>query len=185
MGVTTTLVLAGVHTPIDRYAGSLAPRDGVRLLRPNPSSPDDLGAALVDALAPGVPQPSQEWVVEATDDLVRSILYSRGPVVVDNLPAWVAARLTNAQLWSQPDDARQAITDATLELAALLAALPFDAVVLSREPALMDAASAPVDRTLQDAVALANTILANHTERGVLLIGGRAVDLSTFPALPY
>lgn len=165
---------------------TLVPPDGVRLLLPEPAPvPKGISDALATVLEPTFAVPPQGWIVENTSDVVRSILYSRGPVVVGNLPGWIAGKLTAAEAWADADGARQAVTDATLELAALLSALPFDAVVVSRELGLMIAAETPADRTLQDAVGRANTILANHTERGALLLGGRAVDLSGFPALPY
>lgn len=184
--MTTTLVLAGVHTPAEPYAASLVPHGGVRLLRSAPVDvPDTMSSAVAVVLEPSFAQTPDEWVVEDTDDLIRSILYSRGPVVVGSLPIWVAGKLTAADAWADADAAGKAVTEATLELAALLAALPFDAVVVSRELGLMVAGEALADRTLQDAVGRANTILANHTERGTLLLGGRAIDLSAFPALPY
>ncbi|MFC6713509.1 bifunctional adenosylcobinamide kinase/adenosylcobinamide-phosphate guanylyltransferase [Branchiibius cervicis] len=184
--MTTTLVLAGVHTPVSRYAESLLTGDGTRVLRP---LADEADPALSDTIStvtePAFASPPEGWVTEESNDLVRSILYARGAVLVDNLAAWVAGKITAANAWDAPEKANAAVTDATLELAALLSALPYDAVVISRELGLMVAAGAPVDRTLQDALGLANTVLSNHLSRAVLLMGGRAVDLSAFPALPY
>lgn len=186
MTVTTTLVLAGVHTPVSRYAESLLPDDGTRVLRP---VADDADAALSDTISTVIESaftsPSQAWTTEESTDLVRSVLYARGAVLVDNLATWVAARITAADAWGAPEKATAAVTDAALELAALLSALPYDVVVISRELGLMVAAASPIDRALQDALGLANTVLSNHLGRTVLLLGGRAVDLSSFPALPY
>ena len=184
--MTTTLVLAGVHAPVSRYAESLLAGDGTRVLRPVADGADPaLSDTLSTIAAPVFDSPLEGWVSEESTDLVRSILYSRSAVVVDNLATWVAGKLTAADAWEAPEKATAAVTDATLELAALLSALPYDAVVISRELGLMVAAEAPADRALQDALGLANTVLSNHLSRTVLLLGGRAVDLSTFPALPY
>ncbi|KYH44008.1 hypothetical protein AZH51_04490 [Branchiibius sp. NY16-3462-2] len=171
---------------MSRYAESLLSGDGTRVLRPladgaNPALSDTISTVT----APVFDSPPEGWVTEESTDLVRSILYSRSAVVVDNLAAWVAAKITAADAWEAPQKATAAVTDATLELAALLSALPYDAVVISRELGLMVAADSPVDRALQDALGQANTVLSNHLSRAVLLLGGRAVDLSAFPALPY
>lgn len=184
--VTTTLVLAGVHTPVSRYAESLLPGDGTRVLRPVADGADPaLSPTISTVTAPALDSTPQGWVAEDSTDLVRSILYSRNAVAVDNLPAWVTGKITAADAWEAPEKAAAVVTDASLELAALLSALPYDAVVISCELGLMVAADTPIDRALQDALGQANTVLSNHLSRAVLLLGGRAVDLSAFPALPY
>lgn len=184
--VTTTLVLAGVHTPVSRYAESLLPGDGTRVLRPVADGAEPaLSTTISTVTSPALVSLPEGWVTEESADLVRSILYSRSAVAVDNLPAWVTGKITAADAWDAPEKAASAVTDAALELAALLSALPYDAVVISRELGLMVAADTPIDRALQDALGQASTVLSNHLSRAVLLLGGRAVDVSSFPALPY
>lgn len=186
VSVTTTLVLAGVHAPVSRYAESLLPGGGTRVLRPVADGAEPaLSTTISTVTAPALDQTPQGWSAEESHDLVRSILYSRSAVVVDNLPAWVTGKISAADAWEAPEKAAAAVTDAALELAALLSALPYDAVVISRELSLMVAADSPVDRALQDALGQANTVLSNHLGKATLLLGGRAVDLSAFPALPY
>ena len=186
MIVTTTLVLAGVHSPVGRYVESLLPGDGITVLSPvaDTASPD-LSKTLSASATSTFTSLPDGWQTEDSADLVRSILYSRNAVVVDNIPAWVIGKLTAADAWESPEAARTTVTDAALELAALLSALPYDVAVISRELGLMVAADSPVDRALQDAVGQVNTVLSNHLGRVSLLLGGRAVDLTSFPALPY
>ncbi|WP_265444141.1 bifunctional adenosylcobinamide kinase/adenosylcobinamide-phosphate guanylyltransferase [Flexivirga meconopsidis] len=172
--VPATLVLGGEGSGRGRYAVSLL-RDQaaatVAVPSPEEASPDrDPSAGWPDS-----------WTVTGTNDLSRTILRARHPVLVDDLTAWVALLLDRADAWSDPERALAAVTDAADELVTVCLGVPFDVVLLSTDVGSIPLPRNETRRKLQRTVAEANRLIGAALPHVVLVTGGRALDLSDSP----
>ncbi len=180
--MTTTLVLGGVRSGKSRYAASLLPADeSVVVITPGaPGDDDPAWAKRVEAHRAARPK---AWHTEETTDVTRTILRSRHPVLVDCLGTWVTALVDNANAWADADKASELVDTAAQELCALWANAPFDCVAVSNEVGLCVVPATPSGRLFQDLLGRVNSRLSAVSDRTVITIAGRVMDLSDFPVV--
>ena len=162
--MSTTLVLGGTARSARRYAAALLPA----------GSP-------VTVVFPGEPITDQypdEWTTVRADDLTRTILRGRTPVLVDSLETWVSGLLDHHDAWSG-DEARLAtVREAIAEFGALWMHAPYDSVALSREVGLTAIPEDDRNRRLRDVLEEVNATVSVASKRTHLIVAGRALDLS-------
>ncbi|NNG39792.1 hypothetical protein HJ588_10970 [Flexivirga sp. ID2601S] len=171
--VPATLVLGGQGSGHGRYAVSLlAGQD----------------AATVATLGEEEPAPGNDtaawpdhWSPTPTDDLARTILRARNAVLVPDLTAWVRQLLERADASSDTGRALHTVAGAADELVTLCLGVPFDVVLVSTDAGGAPDAGTDEGRTLHLAVAQANRLIGAALPHVVLVVGGRALDLSDSP----
>lgn len=170
--MTATLVLGGVHSGKARYAVGLLPKDDpVTLIVPTPKAGD--GSEAVTALS--------HWTRIDTDDVTRTILRGRTPVIVDRLTPWAISLIDAADARDDLTKALDVVTGAGEELAALCLGVPYDVVLIGDEFNAAPSSGKSKDHVLQAAVGRLNQVVGAELPRVVLVSGGRALDLSDAP----
>ncbi len=181
--MTTTLVLGGVRSGKSRYAASLMPdADPVVVITPGSTPTGDDPAWTKRVRAHQAARP-HAWHTEETTDVTRAILRSRHPVIVDCLGTWVTAVIDEAHAWEDEDKATELVETASQELAALWANAPFDCVAVSNEVGLSVVPATAPGRLFQDLLGRVNARISAVSERTVLAVAGRAVDISDAPLI--
>lgn len=149
--MTSTLVLGNAPGDVSRHADTLLrPHDGVTR------------------------------VGGSTDDLTRALMAARGPVLVDDVPGWLAGQLGN-RVPLEPAAAQRQVDAQLDELVVALRALPFDVVVLSRETAPTVAHPEPAQTLLRDLLERVNRRLSAACRRVHVVAAGRVLDISGAP----
>ncbi|MPZ62541.1 MAG: nicotinate-nucleotide--dimethylbenzimidazole phosphoribosyltransferase [Propionibacteriales bacterium] len=176
--MTITLVLGGARSGksacAERILGD-APAVYVATARPRPGDAD--WAARIAAHRRRRPT---DWVTMETTDIARAIRDADRPVLVDCLTLWLSALLDDAGAWTtSPDTARiEAEVDAGLDqLATALTAASVPVVLVSNE-----VGSGVVPATLsgalfRDHLGRVNQRVAEVSDRVLLCVAGRALDL--------
>lgn len=173
---TTTLVLGGTRSGKSRHAHSLLPRDReVTLIAAGKSAHE------ADAKQPSTSP--EAWTTVESDNVIRSILYARSPVLVDSLSSWVTAILDEQNLWDDHAAALAHIDSKAAELAALWSLAPYDSVAVSHETSLMVVPDTDAGRLFQDAVGRVNQAVSAVSKHVHLVLAGRVLDLSDAPVL--
>ncbi|NHN55973.1 hypothetical protein G9U51_09315 [Calidifontibacter sp. DB0510] len=174
--MTTTLVLGGDSRSTLQHARTLLGAQPALVVQPRAEGTPDL--RFLRRPTGDVPK---EWPVAQELDVTRTILRARQPVLVDNIPGWVAAQLTTAGAWGDRDRAAQIVDNAAHEFAALWNAAPYPAVALTDDLDVQGPGESPEARLLQEMVGRANGILAAVSTNVHWLVVGRVVDLSNAP----
>lgn len=171
--MTSTLVVGPARASRSRYAASLLDaHPHVTLLSVHAADdPDTLRGH-------GVPE---HWQVLETHDLTRALLGARNPVIVDDLPAWVARTLDERDLWQDRDQARETIDGLAEEACLGLSALPFETVAISYEVA---PDGTPRGRLLADLVERVNARVSASSTFVHEVRVGRVLDLTDVPLAP-
>ncbi len=162
--MSTTLILGGTARAARRYATALLPAD-----------------APVTVVFPGEPQTDQypdEWVTVRADDLTRTIVRSRTPILVDSLETWVSGLLDHHDAWAGAEAHLKLVRDAIEEFGALWMNAPYDSVALSREVGLTAIPEDDHNRRLRDVLEEVNAAVSGASQRTHLIVAGRALDLS-------
>lgn len=162
--MSTTLILGGTTRAARRYAATLLPND-----------------APVAVIFPGEPQTDQYpdgWTTVHADDLTRTILRSRTPVLVDSLETWVSGLLDHHNAWEGDAARLETVREAIAEFGALWMHAPYDSVALSREVGLTAIPEDDRNRRLRDVLEEVNAAVSGGSKRTHLIVAGRALDLS-------
>lgn len=162
--MSTTLILGGTSRAARRYAATLLPA----------GSP-------VTVVFPGEPQDDQypkEWSTVRADDLTRTILRSRTPVLVDSLETWVSGLLDHHDAWEGDEANLSPVQIAIAEFGALWMNAPYASVALSREVGLTAIPEDDRNRRLRDVLEEVNAAVSAASMRTHLIVAGRALDLS-------
>lgn len=162
--MSTTLILGGTARAARRYAAALLP-----------------AGARVTVVFPGEPKIDQypdEWSTVRADDLTRTILRSRTPVLVDSLETWVMGLLDHHDAWTGDESRLTSVREAIAEFGALWTNAPYDSVALSREVGLTAIPEDDRNRRLRDVLEEVNAAVSGASKRTHLIVAGRALDLS-------
>lgn len=182
--MTTTLVLGGTRSGKSRYAQTLLPeQSGVTFIAPGPlpSGDDPEWAARVQRHRSDRPD---GWATVESAEVVRTILYARGPVLLDCLGAWVTSVIDGAQLWDDHAAALDLVDQRAAELAALWSQAPYDSVAVTNEVGMSLVPTTPAGRLFTDALGRVNVAISRVSDRVHLVVAGRLVDLSGADPIP-
>jgi len=181
--VSTTLILGGARSGKSRYAESL--------LR---------GAAAVTYVAPGlVPDGSDpewaerisahrgrrpaHWTTVETVQVPEAVASAAGTVLVDCLSTWLARLVDDAQGWDEPERAADVVRSATSRLLVALSAASVDVVLVSNEVGMGVVPATSSGRFFRDELGRMNAAVSAASDRVVLLVAGRVLDLSNAPVV--
>jgi adenosylcobinamide kinase/adenosylcobinamide-phosphate guanylyltransferase len=181
--VTTTLVLGGVRSGKSRYAEQLLSEAGpvtyvAPALTPDGSDPEwDVRVARHQAGRPG------HWTTLETTDLVGAIQHATTPLVIDCLGTWLTRVFDDLAGWD-PSPHREWVLEAAMsELARAWSEADVDVVAVSNEVGLGVVPPMPSGRLFRDELGRLNARLAAVSDRVVLVVAGRVLDLSEAPVV--
>ncbi len=181
--MSTTLVLGGTRTGKTRYAAQLlSPETRVTVIHAG-------GSAAEGEIGRDVHGPREShdlpanWVTAESNDVTRTILRGRTPVLVDCLGTWVLGLLDAADAWGDRAGALQVAEAAAYELAALWSDAPFDCVAISHEVGMGLVPTGERGAIYQDALGRVNSIIGEVSTRVHVLIAGRVLDLTDAPVV--
>lgn len=177
--ITRTLITGGVRSGKSRYAESLlSAAPSVTYVAPGPV-PDPVGdpewAARVAAHQEARPA---AWTTLETGDLVDAVGAASGPVLIDCLGTWLTGWLDDHSAWDRPSSAWMPDFDEELErVAAAWQGAPGPLVAVTNEVGWGVVPAYPSGRLFADLLGRVNQRLAGVSDRVVLMIMGRAVEL--------
>jgi adenosylcobinamide kinase/adenosylcobinamide-phosphate guanylyltransferase len=181
--MTTTLVLGGVRSGKSRYAEQLLAEAGpvtyvAPATVPDGSDPDwDARVARHQADRPA------HWTTVETTDLVGSIRTAATPLVIDCLGTWLTRVFDDLAGW-EPSPHREWVLDAAMtELTEAWAKAPVDAVAVSNEVGLGVVPPMASGRMFRDELGRLNARMAAASDRVLLVVAGRVLDLSDAPSV--
>jgi adenosylcobinamide kinase/adenosylcobinamide-phosphate guanylyltransferase len=181
--VTTTLVLGGVRSGKSRYAEHLLRDVGpvtyvAPAMAPDGSDPEwDARVARHQADRP------EHWTTLETTDLVGAIQHATTPLVIDCLGTWLTRVFDDLAGWD-PSPHREWVLDAAMtELARAWAQAQVDVVAVSNEVGLGVVPPMPSGRLFRDELGRLNARMAAASDRVVLVVAGRVLDLSDAPVV--
>jgi adenosylcobinamide kinase / adenosylcobinamide-phosphate guanylyltransferase len=181
--MTTTLVLGGVRSGKSRYAENLLRDAGpVTYVAPGPvadgTDPDwDARIARHQAQRP------DHWTTVETSDLVGVLSTATTPVLIDCLGTWLTSVIDELVGW-EPSPHREWVLDAAVgELARAWSAAEVDVVAVTNEVGLGVVPPMASGRLFRDELGRLNARVSAVSERVVLVVAGRALDLSGAPVV--
>ncbi|WP_370324739.1 bifunctional adenosylcobinamide kinase/adenosylcobinamide-phosphate guanylyltransferase [Euzebya sp.] len=167
--MTRTLVTGGTRSGKSGVAQSLLPADAaVTYVATGRASDPEMAERIARHRA----SRPRGWQTVETTDVVAAIAAAAGPVLVDSVGLWVAARMDDDDLWEAGD-----LDDLAAEAATWFAEVDRDVVVVAEQ---VGGGLVPTDagsRRWVDAVGLVTEALSAQADRVVLVVAGRAVDL--------
>jgi adenosylcobinamide kinase/adenosylcobinamide-phosphate guanylyltransferase len=179
--VTTTLVLGGVRSGKSRYAEHLLADVGPVTYVAPASVPDGSDPEWDARVARHQAQRPDHWDTLETTDLVGAIRAATNPLVIDCLGTWLARVFDDLAGW-EPSPHREWVLDAAVdELAHAWSKAPVDVVAVSNEVGLGVVPPMPSGRIFRDELGRLNARMASESDRVVLVVAGRVLDLSAAP----
>lgn len=184
--MTTTLVLGGVRSGKSRYAEHLLAGGGaVTYVAPGPA-PDGRDAAWAERVRAHRERRPAEWAtVEGVgEDLPRLVREATGPLLVDCLGTWLTGLVDARDGWSDREAASAALERPVEQLVGAWREAPVDVVAVSNEVGLGVVPSTPAGVFFRDELGRLNTALSAASDRVVLVVAGRVLDLSGCALVP-
>jgi adenosylcobinamide kinase/adenosylcobinamide-phosphate guanylyltransferase len=181
--MTTTLVLGGVRSGKSRYAEHLlAGRPQVSYVAPGPV-PDGTDASWTERVRMHRARRPAGWdtvegVGAALPGLVRG---ATAPLLVDCLGTWLTRLVDERAGWDDPAAAAAALAGPVQELVDAWREAPVDIVAVSNEVGLGVVPSTAAGGLFRDELGRLNTALSAASDRVVLVVAGRVLDLSAAP----
>lgn len=186
--MTTTLVLGGARSGKSRYAEQLlAGESTVRYVAPGPvpdprsADPDDRAWAARIAEHRSRRPPGWE-TVEGTD-LAGALRAATGPVLIDCLGTWLTAVIDDLDGWDDPVATAAALRTPVEELVGLWQGIDVPVVAVTNEVGWGVVPATASGRLFRDELGRLNTRLAGVSDRVVLVVAGRVLDLSDAPVV--
>lgn len=181
--MTTTLVLGGVRSGKSRYAeGLLRAHPDVTYVATgylaDGSDPEWLArvAQHRDRRPPG-------WRTVETGDVAGAVRRARTPVLVDCLGMWLTRLVDDVRGWDAPDVASRHVARAREDLVDAWRDAPTDVVAVSNEVGLGLVPPTASGRLFGDELGRVNAALSAVSDRVVLVVAGRVLDLSRAPVV--
>ena len=181
--MTTTLVLGGARGGKSRYAESLLREHGpVDYLAPGslPGLADPEWAARIEEHRRRRPA---TWRTLETGDLSTAILTAETPVLIDCLATWLARLVDDVDGWGDLDRASEHIAGQREQLLVAWQAAPVDVVAVTNEVGMGVVPSTESGRFFRDELGRLNSALSGVSDRVVLIVAGRVLDLSSAPVV--
>jgi adenosylcobinamide kinase/adenosylcobinamide-phosphate guanylyltransferase len=129
----------------------------------------------------------EHWTTVETTDLVGALRRATTPVLVDCLGTWLTSVLDGAGAWDETDDAgplwRKRFDRAVDELVEAWHGVVVPVVAVTNEVGSGVVPATASGRLVRDELGRLNTRLSLASERVLLVLAGRAIDVSTPGAL--
>jgi adenosylcobinamide kinase/adenosylcobinamide-phosphate guanylyltransferase len=171
------LVLGGVRSGKSRHAEHLAARysEVVYVASGLPASSDDPEWAARVA-AHRARRPSH-WRTVETTDLAGTLRKASGPLLIDCLGTWLSRTLDDAGAWQQEDGWQERIDTSLAELVSAWQAARVPLIAVSNEVGSGVVPATMAGRTFRDVLGALNTEIAAHSDRVLLVVAGRSMEL--------
>lgn len=117
------------------------------------------------------------WSTTETTDLVDALAQASHPLMIDSLSTWLTAAMETCGAWSQEDGWAQRLDDAVTALAEAWRTVEAPLVAVSDEVGWGVVPDSLAGRTFRHWCGTLNQRIAAESERVVLVVAGRAVDL--------
>jgi adenosylcobinamide kinase/adenosylcobinamide-phosphate guanylyltransferase len=125
----------------------------------------------------------EHWTTLETTDLVGALKTATTPLVIDCLGTWLTRVFDDLAGWD-PSPHREWVLDAAVdELTRAWTAAEVDVVAVSNEVGLGVVPPMPSGRVFRDELGRLNARMASVSDRVVLVVAGRVLDLSEAPVV--
>lgn len=118
------------------------------------------------------------WITLETTDVAAAVRSARQPVLVDCLGGWLTALLDDAGAWDDRAGWRARVDEQLDDLLAAWHAAPCAVVAVSNEVGAGVVPASASGRLFRDELGRLNTRLAAASERVLLVVAGREINLS-------
>lgn len=118
------------------------------------------------------------WTTLETTDVAAAVRSARQPVLVDCLGGWLTALLDDAGAWADCAGWRARVDEQLDDLLAAWHAAPCPVVAVSNEVGAGVVPASASGRLFRDELGRLNTRMAAASERVLLVVAGREIDLS-------
>ena len=181
--MSVTLVLGGARSGKSRYAESLVrghPR--VTYVAPGavPDASDPEWAARV--LVHQGRRPAG-WTTRETTELAEVIGTADHPVLIDCLSTWLARMVDDIDAWDDRERAADHLEKETRRLLDALGSATVDVVLVTNEVGCSVVPSTASGRMFRDDLGRLNAAVSAASDRVVLVVAGRVLDLSGCPVV--
>ena len=172
------LVLGGVRSGKSRHAERLVARHPhLTYVAPGlpPSADDSEWAARVAAHRARRPA---HWRTLETTDLAAALRRASGPLLIDCLGTWLSRVLDEVGAWVQEPGWEQRLDDRLEDFLAAWAAARVPVVAVSNEVGSGVVPATSSGRLFRDVLGALNNRVSADSDRVILVVAGRALDLS-------
>jgi adenosylcobinamide kinase / adenosylcobinamide-phosphate guanylyltransferase len=181
--VTTTLVLGGARSGKSRYAEQLLrSREGVVYVAPGPL-PDAGDLEWADRVAAHRSRRPGSWRTVETDDLAGVLRAATTPVLVDCLATWLTSVVDAIGAWDDRERASACVGARTRELLEAWSRATVDVVAVTNEVGMAVVPATASGRLFRDELGRLNAAVSAVSDRVVLVVAGRVMDLSGCPVV--
>jgi adenosylcobinamide kinase / adenosylcobinamide-phosphate guanylyltransferase len=181
--VTTTLVLGGARSGKSRYAEQLLrDREGVVYVAPGPV-PDTDDLEWADRVAAHRARRPGGWRTVETDDLAGVLRAATGPVLIDCLATWLTSVVDAVGAWDDRERASATLAARTRELLDAWSRATVDVVAVTNEVGMAVVPATASGRLFRDELGRLNAAVSAASDRLVLVVAGRVLDLSGCPVV--
>lgn len=177
-----TLLLGGARSGKSHHAESLlAAHPDVTYIATGGTRPDDPEWEL--RVAAHRARRQVTWSTVESTDAIAVLSGADRPCLIDCLALWLTAQLDDLDAWQRWESGERdaVISDARLRIDDLCAAVarhPRDVVVVSNEVGMGIVPATPAGRLFRDLLGIANIAMADACDRTLLVVAGRAIDLT-------
>jgi adenosylcobinamide kinase / adenosylcobinamide-phosphate guanylyltransferase len=182
--MTITLVLGGARSGKSRYAESLlSHRARVTYLAAGPV-PDGTDREWSDRVWAHRMRRPATWSTVETPRLAAAIDSAIAPVLVDCLGTWLTRQIDEIDGWEDPQRSSRHVADHTAQLVTVLRSAPVDVVLVTNEVGMAVVPETASGRLFRDELGRLNATVSAVSDRVLLVVAGRVLDLSDCPVVP-
>lgn len=173
-----TLVLGGARSGKSATAERLLQADPAVTYLAAGAAPDDTDPEWSARVQVHRDRRPTGWTTTETTDVAGALRAARQPVLLDSVGTWLTAVLDQAGAWDQREGWRARVDREVTELVAAWRAAPTTTVAVSDEVGAGVVPATASGRLFRDELGRLNSRLAEESERVLLVVAGREIDLS-------
>ncbi len=182
--MTTVFVLGGARSGKSRYAEHLLAKEpSVHYVATGHEPDDTLDPEWAERVAAHRRGRPPSWTTWETSDVPGALRAADRAVLVDCLSMWVTRLIDDAAAWNDRDRAHAEVERATDDLVAALRDVTQHAVLVSNETGYGIVPDSPSGRLFRDCLGRVNARVADSSDRVVLVVAGRVLELTDRPLI--
>jgi adenosylcobinamide kinase / adenosylcobinamide-phosphate guanylyltransferase len=182
--MSVTLVLGGARSGKSRYAESLLDADShVTYVAPGPV-PDGSDPDWAERISRHQARRPALWTTQETADLAGVLEAARQPVLIDCLATWMTRLIDDINAWQDYERAESHVQRETERLLTVLGSATADVILVSNEVGSSVVPATASGRMFRDDLGRLNAAVSAASDRVVLVVAGRVLDLSGCPVVP-
>jgi adenosylcobinamide kinase/adenosylcobinamide-phosphate guanylyltransferase len=181
--MSVTLVLGGARSGKSQYAeGLLGAQRAVSYVAPG-EPPDGSDAEWAERISQHQARRPATWTTHETSEIAAVIRGSEDAVLVDCLSTWVTALIDSIDAWENPTRATSHLVKETADLLEALGSATSDVVLVTSEVGLAVVPNTSSGRLFRDQLGWLNASVSAASDRVVMVLAGRVLDLSGCPVV--